>query len=320
MRRLSFCPPPQHFFLQLSTVLHISLSHSLLVSISVSFSLLSLSLLITDRDKSSGLLAFSSSSEKKGEGGGEGGGGGRRRKAPLSVPLLLLRGTGRTKAFPDRPDRPYLYPTDVSSPCVLTILPRTLFSLCHKPPCLIRITQFVGISVWCVEEEIARQRLMLSVITLCGCDYMFMCIWVLHVDQHVARLSLSNHCSDFREVGNLPYASPTTRLSSVFQCDVTIMVERQTCSLPSNDPLQKFIHSECCRGYNIDAIDTVHTGIKDEKSATKRIYDHHYRQSDLMGMCCLCSFSSSHTFQFGSLHRKEKIHFRSIIEKTYDPP
>ncbi|KAF0037786.1 hypothetical protein F2P81_010660 [Scophthalmus maximus] len=36
----------------------------------------------------------------------------RKKEAPLSVPLLLLlRGTGRTKAFPDRP---YLYPTDVS--------------------------------------------------------------------------------------------------------------------------------------------------------------------------------------------------------------
>lgn len=36
--------------------------------------------------------------------------------------LLLLHTTGRTKASPDRPDHPYLYPGDVSSPCVLTIL------------------------------------------------------------------------------------------------------------------------------------------------------------------------------------------------------
>lgn len=45
----------------------------------------------------------------------------------------------------------------------------------------------MGISVWRVEEEIARQRLMLSVISLWGCDCMFMCIWVLHVDRRVAR-------------------------------------------------------------------------------------------------------------------------------------
>lgn len=183
MRRLSFSfffPPtflPPAFY----CLAYLSLSLSPPVSISLSFFLLSLSLLITDRDKSSGLLAFSSSGEKKKKGGGGG-----RRKAPLSVPLLLLHGTGRTKAFPDRPDRPYLCPADMSSPCVLTILPRTLFCFCHKLPCLIRIAQYTGISVWCVEEEIARQWLMLSVISLCGCDYMFMCIWVLHVDQRVA--------------------------------------------------------------------------------------------------------------------------------------
>lgn len=115
----------------------ISVSLSLPVSISLSFFLLSLSLLITDRDKSSGLLAFSSSGEKKKKGRGGGGGGRRRKKAMLSVPLLLLHGTGRTKAFPDRPDCPYLYPTDVSSPCVFTTLPRTLSSSCHKPPVLL---------------------------------------------------------------------------------------------------------------------------------------------------------------------------------------
>ena len=43
----------------------------------------------------------------------------------------------------------------------------------------------MGISVRGV-EEIARQWLMLSVISLCGCDYMFMCICVLHVDQRGA--------------------------------------------------------------------------------------------------------------------------------------
>lgn len=43
----------------------------------------------------------------------------------------------------------------------------------HPPHGLIRITQFMEISVWCVEEEIARQWFMLSVITLItprGCD------------------------------------------------------------------------------------------------------------------------------------------------------
>ena len=73
----------------------------------------------------------------------------------------------------------------------------------------------------------------------------------------------------FREVADLPYASPTTRLSSVFQCDVTITVERQTHSMLSDDPLQKSIHCECCRGYNTDAIDTSHTVIEAENQQQK---------------------------------------------------
>lgn len=57
-----------------------------------------------------------------------------------------------------------------------------------------------------------------------------MWISVLHVN--VAALH-----QFFGEVGNLPYASGTTWLSSVFHCDVTITVERQTHPLVSNDPL-----------------------------------------------------------------------------------
>lgn len=176
---------PASFPSCISILAYLSLTLPLFLSLSLSaffflplFRLslsLSLSLLITDGDRSSGLLAFSSSSEEKKRGGG--GGGRRRRKAPLSVPLLLLHGTGGTKAFPDRPDRLYLHPANVSSPSVFTTLPHSLFSFCHKPPCLIRITQYKGISVWHVEEEIARKWLTLNVISLRGCDYMFMCIF-----------------------------------------------------------------------------------------------------------------------------------------------
>lgn len=199
------------------------------------------SLLITDRDKSSGLLAFSSSSEGKGkkeaeeeeeEGEAEEEEEqhqDKRRKALLSVPLLLLHGAGRTKAFPDRPDHPYLCRADASSPRVLATLPRTLFCFCHNPPCLIRITQFVGISVWCAEEEIARQWLTLSLITLRGCDYMFMCIWVLDADQHVACLCRG----DFSEKWAIYRALPRRQGCQVFfECDATIMFARQAQGAP----------------------------------------------------------------------------------------
>ena len=79
-------------------------------------------------------------------------------------------------------------------------------------------------------------------------------------------MSMLPHYGEFREVGNLPYASPTTRLSSAFfRCDVTIMLERQTRSLLSNDPLKKSIPGGCCRGCNIDAIDAAVTVIEAEK-------------------------------------------------------
>ena len=154
MRRLSFhihpepSPPlsPQHFFNQLSTVSHICiilcLSPPPFLSLSSHFFLL-----ITDRDKSSGPLAFGSSGERKKkeeaeeeeeeEEAAEEEEEEKRRKALLSVPLLLLHGAGRTKAFPDRPDCPYLCPADASSPCVLATLPRTLFCFCHNPPILL---------------------------------------------------------------------------------------------------------------------------------------------------------------------------------------
>lgn len=125
MRRLSFLFSPQN--ISSSSFLLSRIGVSLFLRLSVSL-LLSLTFSLNHRDKSSGLLAFSSSSEKKKKGGG-----GRGRKAPLSVPLLLLHGTGRTKAFPDRPDRPYLYPAVMSSPCVFTTPPCTPFSFRHNP-------------------------------------------------------------------------------------------------------------------------------------------------------------------------------------------
>lgn len=112
MRRSSFLFSIQHFFFQLSSVLHICLSFSACLYLSF---LSPLTFSLNHADKSSGLLAFSFSCEKKKKRGG-----GRGIKALLSVLLLLLYGTGRTKAFPDRPDSPIstqpscLYP--VSSP------------------------------------------------------------------------------------------------------------------------------------------------------------------------------------------------------------
>lgn len=113
MRRSSFLFSIQHFFFQLSSVLHICLSFSACLYLSF---LSPLTFSLNHADKSSGLLAFSSSCEKKRKKRG----GGRGIKALLSVLLLLLYGTGRTKAFADRPDSPIstqpscLYP--VSSP------------------------------------------------------------------------------------------------------------------------------------------------------------------------------------------------------------
>lgn len=84
-----------------------------------------------------GFLAFSSSGDEERENGGEG----RDRKAPLSVPLLLLHGTGRTKAFPDRPDCFYLCSAYMSSACVFAAEPCGLFTFYHGPsPRRLRIT------------------------------------------------------------------------------------------------------------------------------------------------------------------------------------
>lgn len=77
-----------------------------------------------------GFLVFNSSGNEERKKGGEG----RGRKAPLSVPLLVLHGTGRTKAFPDRPDRFYLCPANMSSACVFAAEPCSLFTSCHGPP------------------------------------------------------------------------------------------------------------------------------------------------------------------------------------------
>lgn len=95
---------------------------------------------------------------------------------------------------------------------------------------------------------------MLSVISLRGCDYMFLCICVLHVDQRVA-CQCNSTATISQKWAICRMLPPTTRLSSVFQFNVTITVERQTHRILSNDPLYKSIHSECCRGTKyIDAI------------------------------------------------------------------
>lgn len=63
----------------------------------------------------------------------------------------------------------------MSLPCVFTTPPCALFSFCHPPSlCLTTITRYMEISVWHVEEEIARRWLIVSVISTCGHDYMLM--------------------------------------------------------------------------------------------------------------------------------------------------
>lgn len=73
----------------------------------------------------------------------------------------------------------------------------------------------MGISVWCAEEEIARQWLALGVITLItlrGRDYKFMRVWVLHVYRRRCRMSLSRHAGNFHRSGQCHAVS----LSSVW--------------------------------------------------------------------------------------------------------
>lgn len=196
------------------------MSHSLHVSISVSFFLRSLSLLITDRDKSSGLLAFSSSGERKKKGGG-----GRRRKKSAAVSLFYsscstgLEGqklplTGRIAAISTQPTCHH----HVSSPyCHILPPPPPTTITTPLPHGLIRITQFMGISVWCVEEEIARHWFRLSVITLitlCGrdtCSCAFGCyvyISMLYVCHGTAAI---------------PRHFP---VKCFFQCDLTTLIGR----------------------------------------------------------------------------------------------
>jgi len=86
---------------------------------------------------------------------------------------------------------------------------------------------------------------------------MFTCIPVLDVNQHVA-------CDDFREVGRLLHSSRQSSFSSVrcdhYDCETNTLVL-------SNDPLQKAVRDECCRGCNRDARYTLCTVIKADKSA-----------------------------------------------------
>lgn len=125
----------------------------------------------------------------------------------------------------------------VSSACVRTVPhtphpnthTRTPYSPFPSPSrFLIRITQFMGISVWCAEEEIARQWLALGVVTLItlrGRDYKFMCVWVLHVYRRRCRMSLSRHAGNFHRSGQCHAVS----LSSV--CFVFFFLQRDASGL-----------------------------------------------------------------------------------------
>lgn len=78
----------------------------------------------------------------------------------------------------------------------------------------------MGISAQSVEEEIAG--LMLSVIALitpCGCDRMFTCIWASHVYQRVA-------CIPAETLEEQTTSDIT--LSSVLQSQANTVVERQS--------------------------------------------------------------------------------------------
>lgn len=83
----------------------------------------------------------------------------------------------------------------------------------------------------------------------------------------------------------------------LLQWDVTITAERQTHSVPSNDPLQKSTHSKRC---------TARTVIQAEKSATKRIRECRYMQPLIV----------SHLTAWQKKHRKERNHLCSITEKN----
>lgn len=121
---------------------------------------------------------------KKG-GGGKRGRGRRKKSAAVSLLLAsLCAGLERHRGSPlSLPNK---------SPNVLNICtpPPPPFPHRHThtnpPPSwgLIRITQFMGISVWSVAEQIAGLRVII-LITPCGCDYM--CIWALRICVSVLR-------------------------------------------------------------------------------------------------------------------------------------
>lgn len=127
---------------------------------------------LTDRNESPGLLAFSSSTETKKERWRR-----KKRKRMKKEKRCcqfalhpFVRRAGKT---------PWI--TSVSAP------PHTHHThTTHTPPSwsLIRITQFMGISVWSVAQEIAGLSVII-LITPCGCDYM--CIWVLCVLRQIQR-------------------------------------------------------------------------------------------------------------------------------------
>lgn len=141
------CRRDETFIYSFSSLLNISSSSFLLSYVcfffsaffpfSLSFFLLSLSLLITET-RLLGFLAFCFSGEKKKKGGE----GRRRRKAPLSAPLLLLHGTGRTKL--SLTGRIALISTQAT--ChhpVSSLQTRVVFSLSvTDPPQPVRITQY----------------------------------------------------------------------------------------------------------------------------------------------------------------------------------
>lgn len=107
------------------------------------------------------------------------------RKVLLSVCSLPLCVQG----WKDTVDHLYLCPTNHRMSSTYA-LPRPPFPHRHThtnpPPSwgLIRITQFMGISVWSVAEQIAGLRVII-LITPCGCDYM--CIWALRICVSVLR-------------------------------------------------------------------------------------------------------------------------------------
>lgn len=145
----------------------------------------------------------------------------------------------------------------------------------------------------------------------CSCAFgCYMWICVLHVN--VAALQ---HFSDNWAIcRTLP---PTPRLSSVFHCDVTITVERQTHFPLSNDPLKKSVHSHCYRRYNIDAIETIlmWQGFKicNKTDIWLPLHLTWYKSTIAQLL------SMSHRADDSS-HHNEKTHLCSIIGKKTCPP